>query len=347
MPNELLFGITESGVVIKDSDLPISLETKFKMVKESGVYDYFDKTPVKELVNEYLRCSEKYDLPILAGGWYYVLGRDEELLMENLRIGARLGSIVHNTQILMDHVEGKLVSDEEVADIYTKAFEIGEETGCRPTFEVHVNMWSEDFLRIEKVAELVEQRGIPFYMTLDHSHVIFKIDNPREQEVFGINESIKKGDLVLDPFQKDHICGKWIHKGFVRHCHARAAIPNNPRNIWKHHPNLEELPSLHPKYTIGRGIQYPFIKPKIGQWHSEWFESKLEPWKEVLRQLMHHHASHTNSTLRTISTEFIPHIDYGGGAKYSIFENSIACAKWLRKTWNNISKSVKSEICEL
>ena len=191
MPNELLFGITESGVMNSGSDPPIPLEKKFKMVKESGVYDYFDKTPPKALVKEYLRCSEKFDLPILAGGWYYVLGRDEDMLMENLRIGGHLGSIVHNTQIMMDHADGQLVTDEQVAKIYMKAFEIGDKTGCKPTFEVHVNMWSEDFLRVEKVAEIVENNGIPFKMTLDHSHVIFKIDNPREQEVFGIYKSNK------------------------------------------------------------------------------------------------------------------------------------------------------------
>ena len=60
MSNELLFGITESGVMITDSDPPIPLETKFKMVKESGVYDYFDKTPPKELVNEYLDQVEEW-----------------------------------------------------------------------------------------------------------------------------------------------------------------------------------------------------------------------------------------------------------------------------------------------
>ena len=339
MKDKLLFGITESGIMHTDEDPTISLENKFQMVKSSGVYDYLDKTPLKEDINRYLRYSEKYDLPILAGGWYYVLGRDEELLMDNLRIGAQLGSIVHNTQIIMDHADGTLVTNDQVAEIYLKAYELGESVGCLPTFEVHVNMWSEDFRRIEIVAEQVKRRGVPFRMTLDHSHVIFKIDNPREQEVFGIHESIEKGDLVLDPFQKDHICGKWIHRGFVRHCHARAAVPNNPRNVWKHHPSLEELPSQHPKDTVGRGIQYPFIKPETGQWHSDWDESKLEPWKEVLRQLMYHHASHSESTLRTISTEFIPHPDYGGGAKYSIFENSCACARWLRETWKDISNS--------
>ena len=187
MNKKLLFGITEKGVIHTDIDPPILLDDKFKMVKESGVYDYFDKTPPVNQVSEYLRCSEKYDLPILAGGWFYLLGRDEELLFENIRIGSQLGSLVHNTQIMMDHANGSLVSDKEVSEIYLKAFEIGEKLGCRPTFEVHVNMWSEDFRRIEKVADLVERNGVPFRMTLDHSHVIFKINNPREQEVFNIN----------------------------------------------------------------------------------------------------------------------------------------------------------------
>ena len=84
--------------------------------------------------------------------------------MENLRLGARLGSLVHNTQIIMDHADGSLVSDEQVSEIYLKAYEIGEESGCRPTFEVHVNMWSEDFRRISEVADQVESKGVPYHM---------------------------------------------------------------------------------------------------------------------------------------------------------------------------------------
>ncbi len=83
----------------------------------------------------------------------------------------------------------------------------------------------------------------------------------------------------------------------------------------------------------GRGIQYPFLAPEPGQWHSPWDEAKLEPWKEVLRHLMVWHAASDESSLTTISTEFIPFPDYGEGAKYSIFDNSVACAQWLRKTW--------------
>jgi hypothetical protein len=58
---------------------------------------------------------------------------------------------------------------------------------------------------------------------------------------------------------------------------------------------------------------------------------------------MYHQAANSESSLRTISTEFIPHPDYGGGAKYSIFENYLYCAKWLRETRTNISGSVFKE----
>ena len=84
------------------------------------------------------------------------------------------------------------------------------------------------------------------------------------------------------------------------------------------------------------GIQYPFVEPKPGQWHSDWRTEELEPWKEVLRHVMAYHASHDDSPLSTISTEFIPFPDYGGGGKYSIFENSVACATWLRRTWDEM-----------
>ena len=332
MAKQLLIGTAESSVIDTDADTP-TLEEKFRRVKESGAFDYLDKTPPADQVNAYERLAQKYDLPVLAGGWFYVLGRDENLLAENLHIGAALGSRVHNTQIMMDHADGHLVTNEEVAEAYLAAYEVGEATGCRPTFEVHVNMWSEDFRRVAEVADLVEARGIPFRMTLDHSHVIFKIDNPREQKVFAIDEAIAAGDLVLDPYQPGNVCNIWIDRGFVAHTHARAAVPNNPRNIWGAHPSLDELPSsLHPRDTTGRGIQYPFIEPAPGQYHSDWDGQKLEPWKEVLRHhIAHEKAQDTGTT--TISTEFIPFPDYGGGNKYSIFDNSVACAQWLRQTW--------------
>ena len=330
MNKDLPIGITESGVMHTDVDAPFDLETKFKMVKDAGVFDYLDKTPPAELESVYAKLSEKYDLPIRAGGWFYTLGRDEGLLKENLELGGRLGSVVHNTQIRAVHADGHLVTNQEVTEIYMKALEWGERAGCVPTFEVHINMWSEDFRRVAEVADLVEAGGVPFRMTLDHSHVIFKIDNPEEQDVFDIRGDVESGALELDPFKPGNVCTMWIERGLIWHAHARAAVPNNPVNVW----------GKHDDGSFGRGVQYPFIRPEAGQWHSDWSEERLEPWKEVVRQLMKYHASSDTSDLGQISSEFIPNPDYGGGAKYSIFENSIACARWLRETWTSTLNSI-------
>jgi hypothetical protein len=160
-------------------------------------------------------------------------------------------------------------------------------------------------------------------MTLDHSHVIFKIDNPKEQEIQGMRADVEAGRVVLDPFKPGAVTTQWIDANWVRLAHARAAVPNGPINVW----------AKHPDGSYGRGIQYPFVEPKPGEWHSAWDQARLEPWKEVVRHLFRHHARDPNSPLSHVSCEFIPPPDYGGGAKYSIFEQNVACARWLRETW--------------
>jgi len=323
MAKDLLIGITEAGVMDTDADPELDLDSKFRRVKESGVYDYFDKTPPADQADRYLACSEKYGLPIRAGGWFYTLGQDEQLLEANLRLGAKLGSRVHNTQIRMLHADGHVVTDDEVAQAYLRACEVGEAVGCLPTFEVHVNMWSEDFPRVVRVGELVERRGVPFRMTLDHSHVIFKIDNPDELAIFGLDQAIAGGTLILDPFTPGNVADQWIGRGWIWHAHARPAVPNNPKNISGRHPNGK----------IGRGIQYPFVDPGPDGYHSGFDEARLGPWKEVIRHLFAHHARDRAGHLGQISTELIPPPDYGAGHRYSIFEQSVACARWLRQTW--------------
>ena len=340
MAKELPIGIVEAGVLHTDADPELDLDTKFRMVKEASVFDYIDKTPPADQVEEYLRCSQRYDLPIRAGCWFYTVGRDEALFEANLKIGAELGSRAHSAQIMAYHYHGHVLTDEEVADCYTRAYEIGEKVGCWPCFETHVNMWSEDFPRVRRVADIVEGRGMPFRITLDHSHVIFKIDNLEEQrDPYGngdcnIRDAVESGDLILDPFAKGNVCDEWIGRGHVWHCHARAAVPNNPKNIWARHPDG----------SFGRGIQYPFIRPKPGEYHSEWHEEKLEPWKEVVRHLMAYHAAQDDSPLGQISVEFNVFPDYGCGNKYSIFDNGVACAEWLHSTWQETlrRKSVTS-----
>ena len=293
------------------------------MVKQAGVFDYIDKTPPSSEYHLYAAATQKHAMPMLAGGYYYFIGRDEPLLEWHLRMGAMFGQKAHNVQIFTTDIERRPVSDQQIADLYLKVAEIGEKTGVIPCFEVHVNMWSEHFGRVQNVARMVEARGAKFNMTLDHSHVIFKIDNPEQQKVQGMDADIAAGRLQLDPYLPGSVCDSWIDNGYVRHAHARAAVPNGPVNLWQSNPNG----------TPGRGIQYPFIRPAPGEWHSDWEEARLEPWKEVVRRLLRHHATDPSSRLDTFSTEFIPFPDYGGGAKYSIFENSVACATWIREEW--------------
>jgi hypothetical protein len=299
------------------------LDTRFAMVKAAGVFDYYDKTPPPHEVHLYQSASRRHGLPMTAGGFYYLLGRDEPLLEWHLHIGRDLGARVHNVQILAVDAQRRPVTDEQVAEAYLRAAEIGERRGVAVCFEVHVGMWSEHFGRVQNVADLVAARGARFEITLDHSHVIFKIDNPAEQAVQGMDADIAAGRLELDPFKPGNVCASWIGAGLVRHAHARAAVPNGPANVW----------ALSAKGAPGRGIQYPFLRPAPGAWHSDWDEARLEPWKEVMRQLLRHHAGAADSRLATISTEFIPFADYGGGAKYSLFEHSIACATWIREEW--------------
>lgn len=105
--------------------------------------------------------------------------------------------------------------------------------------------------------------------------------------------------------------------------HARAAVPANPVNTWDRHPDG----------SFGRGIQYPFTQPGPGEYLAPWDASRLEPWKQVVRKLLRHHASHVESKLGHISCEHIVYPDYGGGHKYSTFDTNVACARWLREEW--------------
>lgn len=331
---ELLIGITQLNVLHNDFAPAPDIDTTFRLVKDAGVFDYLDKTPAAGDLPAYLKASERYDLPVLAGGWFYTIGKDEVLLETNLRLANALGSRVHNVQVLTNRADGHPVSDAEVAAWYLRARDIGLKLGVEPCFEVHVNMWSEDFRRIERVARLVEARGQPFRMTLDHSHVIFKIDNPAEQAIGDIRADVEAGRLVLDPRRPGAVTERWIEAGYVRHAHARAAVPNNPKNVFYRYDDGRP----------GRGIQYPFVRPRPGEWLDEWDEARLEPWKEVVRRLFRFHATNPSSPLGQVSTEFISRPDYGAGCRYSMFEQGIACARWLRALWRDTLASVAAEI---
>src|ERR1700748_3537304 len=105
MAKELLIGIQESGVQHATYG-EFDTDTKFRMVRDAGVFDYFDKTPTPADGILFKRASEKYGIPITAGGWLYLLGRDEPLLQWHLQVAKEYGTRVQNVQIFTHHADG-------------------------------------------------------------------------------------------------------------------------------------------------------------------------------------------------------------------------------------------------
>jgi hypothetical protein len=52
-----------------------------------------------------------------------------------------------------------------------------------------------------------------------------------------------------------------------------------------------------------------------------------------VRELLAWMHAHPDRAPQRISCEFIPFPDYGGGGRYSICDNNLACAAWLRDEW--------------
>ena len=108
MTNQLKFGIQTNGIKHTSFDAMPSINERFLMVKETGIFDYVDKTPEDNEIEKFKLASERYNIPIRAGGWFYTIGNHKELLEKNLKTAKNLGSIVHNVQIQSCNVEGKI-----------------------------------------------------------------------------------------------------------------------------------------------------------------------------------------------------------------------------------------------
>jgi hypothetical protein len=193
MKPDFLIGCNGRGAQASSIDKPISLEEasideQFRLVKETGVFDYFDRIPLRSNIDEYRAAIEKYDLPVASASWFYRLGEDEALIEENLKIAHEIGAEMHNIMIFTEHADGHVVTNQEIVDCYLDTYDKAMKIGIEPAFELHVNMWSEDFRKVTPVARAVQDKGVPFNYTLDYSHVNFKIENPEEQDISGIRE---------------------------------------------------------------------------------------------------------------------------------------------------------------
>ena len=58
MSKELLIGIAEAGVMHTDP-AEFDIDTRFRMVKEAGVFDYYDKTPPVQDLYTYLATMQQ------------------------------------------------------------------------------------------------------------------------------------------------------------------------------------------------------------------------------------------------------------------------------------------------
>ncbi|KWH40549.1 hypothetical protein [Burkholderia stagnalis] len=324
MAEPIFIGVNLDGVLDHDGLPPPTPAERFRMVAAAGVFDYIEKNPVRgEDLSPYFALVDRHALPIRVIGGIWCAGRDEAHVAEIVDAGARFGSTVLNCQLFARHADGHPLSDREVAEFYLRAYERGEPVGCLPSLEVHVDMWSEEFLRVARVAQLVENAGAPFRITLDHSHLLFKLGNRAELDASGLREPADGAQGLLDPTSPSTLYADWTAHGWVRHAHARSVMPNNPENRWMRRADGRP----------GRGIQYPFVAPAPGAYHGEWRAAALDPWKTALRHLLQSQVHARPARLEQISCEFIPFPDYGGGARYSIFDNNVACAHWLRDTW--------------
>jgi len=331
-------GCAGRGVQNSSPDNPVSLnelpiDTQFRMVVESGVFDFFDRLPLADKVDDYIKAVEKYDFPVLGSAWTYRIGEDPLKLLESHLINCRLTGVkYHNMMVLTHHAQGHVVTDEELVDLYLRSYELGHRYGVTVGFEVHILMWSEDFRRVAPVAEKVRQRGVPFNFVMDYSHCIFKIGNSAELQISGIEEDVKAGKVVLDPFEEGNLADLWLGMNMVWWQQNRPAVPNGPSNIW----------AKDDQGRPGRGVQYPFVRPRPGEWYDEWHAYLLEPTKEVVRKTLRHHLTTPDSPLELMTVDYINLPDYGLGVGYNTFESSVAVGKFIRATYDQIVNELEA-----
>lgn len=292
------------------------------------MFDYIDWLPRPEMLDECIKAAEKTGIPMLTGTWFYSLGRDEPLIEQDLRNAARAGLKMLNMMIFLKAGDGHEVTDQEIVDAYLRIWELGQKLGVEPSFEVHVDCWSEIYPRVVKVVDAVRRTGTTFNLTVDYSHVVFKIENPAQQDVSRVREAVERGEIVLDPFEPGNLCQQWMETNSVAFAQFRPVAPNNPPNVWA--TNADGSPT--------RGIQYPFVRPAPGEWHSPWYAYKLAPCKEAIRTILRYHLTHPESPLKFVTTEMITVEDYGMNAKYSVWEHNVAAGRFVRDSWDKLTK---------
>lgn len=318
-------GINIDGVLDHDGLPWPSPAERFARVAASGAFNYIEKNfNPDEDVGPYPELAAQHGLPLRVMGGIYLAGQDEARIADEIMLAGRLGARVFNMQLFARHADGHALSDQEVASQFLFALDHGTAHGCLPSFEVHIDMWSEDFRRIERVAAILARQHVTLRITLDHSHLLFKIDSPQELAASGIADDVAAGRLTLRPdAESEPVYAMWLREGWVAHAHARSVQVAGQPNPWMARGDGRP----------GRGVQYPLAQPPEGGYHQHWEEAALRPWKLAVQHMLAFKARNPACPLAQVSCEFIPFADYGGGARYSIFDQNLACAQWLREAW--------------
>ncbi len=331
MTADFLLGCTYNFLQAEDAATPLD---RFQMVRDTGVFDYMNWLPPSDLISESVVAAEKTGIPMLTGNYIHQLGRNDELLLERMRDCERAGVKMLNVMLGTYAADGHELSDDEVIETYLRTAEVGDPIGVKLSFELHVDCWSEKYKRITPIVKAAQARSIPFHFTVDYSHVIFKIDNPEQQEISDVREDVEQGKVVLDPYEPGNLLEEWMALDIVHFAQFRPVIPNNPRNSW----------GVNPDGSPPRGIMYPFLKPGPGEWHSPWSAHRLDICKEAFRRILRYHLTQETSPLDYVITEMIATSDYGMNAKFSLLEHNAACGQWIRDTWSQLKAMQAAEI---
>lgn len=118
-------GAQASSLEHRVSVIEPSITEQFRLVAEAGVFDFFDRLPMPDEVDEFHRCIEAFRLPVLTASWFYAVGRDEALLAPKLALAAEVGAAQHNMMVYSHDANGRLVTDDEVVEFYLRAYDEG------------------------------------------------------------------------------------------------------------------------------------------------------------------------------------------------------------------------------
>src|SRR5260370_24277990 len=91
-----------------------SIDEQFRLVKEAGVFDYFDRLPSAENLDEYRKAMDKYDLPVLTASWFYRLGENNRSISDNLPIAKEISASLHNIMIYTRHPDWPVFHNQEI-----------------------------------------------------------------------------------------------------------------------------------------------------------------------------------------------------------------------------------------